>query len=188
MKEINEIWVPIKGYEGLYEVSNTGCYKSLERQVYKKDGTPLYKQKEIVSHNLKPYGDYIILTLNKNGARKMFYLHVVVANHFVDNPLNLPYVNHKDGNKLNNNHCNLEFCTLSENQKHAYRTGLHTPLYGEAHQNTKLTDNEINEIRIAYNTNLYSQRSLANMYNVSQCQIHNIVTNKQRNSCYIQKS
>lgn len=59
--------------------------------------------------------------------RKKYYVHRLVASTYLDNPENLPEVNHKDGNKQNNNVANLEWCTRSENRYHAYRTGLVKP-------------------------------------------------------------
>lgn len=67
---------------------------------------------------------YKYYRLSKDGKKKMFYAHRLVAQHFLDNPDNLPVVNHKDGNKLNNNVSNLEWVTQSENVSHAHREGL----------------------------------------------------------------
>lgn len=63
-------------------------------------------------------GGYRYYRLSKNGKKKMFYAHRLVAEYFIDNPLNLPVVNHKDGNKINNNLHNLEWVSYSDNTKH----------------------------------------------------------------------
>ena len=67
---------------------------------------------------------YKYYRLSKNNDKKMFYAHKLVAEHFIPNLDNLPVVNHKDGNKLNNNVNNLEWVNYSENSKHAYQNGL----------------------------------------------------------------
>lgn len=64
---------------------------------------------------------YKYYRLSKNNTKKMFYAHRLVATHFIDNPLNLEVVNHKDGNKLNNNYQNLEWTTYSENTEHWHK-------------------------------------------------------------------
>lgn len=67
---------------------------------------------------------YLLIHLNHLGIRKAFLVHRLVAFHFIYNPLNKKYVNHKDGNKLNNNVDNLEWVTNSENMKHAFDNGF----------------------------------------------------------------
>lgn len=67
---------------------------------------------------------YSIVTLSKNGKSYKEYIHRLVAKTFLSNPLNKEYVNHKDGNKQNNCVSNLEWCTPSENNYHAFQTGL----------------------------------------------------------------
>lgn len=69
-------------------------------------------------------GGYHYYRLSKNNKKKMFYAHRLVAEHFIDNPNNLPIVNHIDGNKLNNNIENLEWSSYSSNVKHAHQNNL----------------------------------------------------------------
>ena len=69
-------------------------------------------------------GGYRYYRLSSNGKKKMFYAHRLVAEHFIDNPNDLPVVNHKDGNKLNNNIDNLEWTTYSQNSLHAHKEEL----------------------------------------------------------------
>lgn len=111
-----EIWKPIKDYENLYEVSNYGNIKSLK-----------YNKEKL----LKPYmtsTGYYKIDLRKNNIRKIRPIHKLVAEAFLENPKNLSEVNHKDGDKTNNNMNNLEWVTRAENIKHSYKTGLHIHL------------------------------------------------------------
>ena len=123
-KEVNkvnnmEIWKPIKGYEWIYEVSNLGRVKRLETLVKNKNGYRLVKEKIL---NIPSY-IYQTVFLS-NGKVKQHYVHRLVATAFIENPLNKEQVNHKDGNKLNNNVSNLEWVTKAENQIHAIENGL----------------------------------------------------------------
>jgi len=108
----NEIWRDIKGYEGLYQVSNLGRVKSLGRQ----HGF-LYKQDRI----MKPFKtkfNYYKINLYKNGVKKNFFIHRLVALAFIPNPNNYPVINHKDENPSNNYVDNLEWCTVKYNSNY----------------------------------------------------------------------
>lgn len=119
---MEEIWKDIEGYEGLYQVSNMGRIKSLER--YKENHGKLQKVEEkIKTINIKNSG-YQFVQLYKNNKYKNLMVHRLVAQAFIPNVDNKPQINHIDGNKLNNNVTNLEWCTNSENNKHAWNTGL----------------------------------------------------------------
>lgn len=108
-----EEWRPIKGFEGLYEVSNLARVRKLKRW------------KGIIGHLMVPCSGpngYLQVGLRKNGVRKHAYLHILVAEAFVPNPDNLPEVNHDDGDK---EHClpgNLFWTTRSGNNTHKNRT------------------------------------------------------------------
>ena len=105
---IEEIWKPIEGYEGLYEVSNLGRVRSLDRFYYR-----LHKGK-VLSPTKDRYG-YLTVTLNCNGKSKTIKIHRLVAQAFLPNPDNLPQVNHKDEVKSNNCVDNLEWCSAKYN-------------------------------------------------------------------------
>mgnify|MGYP000953607310 CR=1 FL=1 len=116
----NETWKDIKGYEGIYQVSNMGRVKSLERVTIRKDGSKLPVKERI----LKPQKglDYLRVPLcNNSGKGKMFYVHRLVCEAFHENPNNKPCVNHIDENKANNTASNLEWCTYEENNNHGTR-------------------------------------------------------------------
>ena len=105
---MEEIWKDKKDYEGHYQVSNFGRVKSI------KFG------KEIILKQHINKGGYYYVCLLKNGKHKNYYVHRLVAEAFIDNPDNLPQVNHKDENKTNNSVDNLERCTNEYN--HNYGT------------------------------------------------------------------
>lgn len=106
----NEIWKPIKGYEKLYEISNYGRVKSLPRKI----GFVIQHEEKILNTYLNKFG-YLKVRLTKNYIGKNYFVHRLVAEAFLDNPLNLPCVNHKDECKTNNHVSNLEFCTQKYN-------------------------------------------------------------------------
>lgn len=115
-------WKKIKGFEGVYEVSDSGVIRSVDRYVSHSKGRQLKKGKIIKS--FKNQNGYLLVTLQSKGIRKAFQVHRLVCHAFNKNPLNKPQVNHIDGDKLNNKISNLEWCTASENMKHAYDNGL----------------------------------------------------------------
>lgn len=119
-------WKDIKGFEGLYKISSNGYVKSLGKG---KSTDPRTKQVRIIKPREKKNG-YLEVKLHKDGRRYFFTIHRLVANAFLLNPCNKPEVNHKNGIKKDNNYLNLEWCTPSENQKHAYENGLQKRLLG----------------------------------------------------------
>ena len=105
-----EYWKPVIGYEGLYEVSNWGRVKSLERYNL---SNCLRKGRILKQKQCKD--GYKSVTLYKDGKRKIIFVHRLVAQAFIPNPNNYPYVNHKDENKQNNIVTNLEWCDAKYN-------------------------------------------------------------------------
>ncbi len=102
-------WQPVKGYEGTYEVHWRGIVRNVNGL--------------LLAPGLGKNG-YLTLSLYQNQKGKSFYVHSLVANHFIANPFNKRCVNHKDGNKQNNHLSNLEWATHSENNSHAIQIGL----------------------------------------------------------------
>ena len=109
-----EIWKEIKGYEGLYEVSSEGRVRSLDRIVYDKlrGCTKSLKGKVLVNRKGQHYYE---VNLCKNGVRKQFYVHRLVAEHFISNPENKPEVDHINTDYFDNRVENLRFATHKEN-------------------------------------------------------------------------
>ena len=112
--------------------------------------------------------------------RKNRNVHRVIAETFIPNPNNLPCVNHKDGNKLNNSVDNLEWCTHSKNVFHAYQTGLEQRMCGEQHHAHKLTEDDVRYIRSVYNKRdkEFGAVALAKKFNIDRTTIHDIVRGK----------
>lgn len=130
VKVICEEWRPIKGYEGLYEVSNMGNVRSLDRVGYQRHwqgGLSRYFHK---GHILKPHkrsNGYMCITLKKDGQKITHNIHRLVAISFIPKPNGKDCINHLDANPQNNDVSNLEWCTQSENIQYAYDHGTKTP-------------------------------------------------------------
>ena len=110
-----EIWKPVAGYEGLYEVSNQGNVRSVDRYVSNnwKNGLRLIKGK-VLNYGCT-LGGYKQVHLSKNGSQEPLYVHRLVAEAFLQNPDCLPEINHKDEDKTNNRVENLEWCDRKYN-------------------------------------------------------------------------
>jgi hypothetical protein len=108
-----EEWRDIKGYEGLYQVSNLGRVKSLSRTIERSKYGSIFVSEKILSTNSTK--GYLYVSLCKCGKQKRVRVHRLVAEAFIPNQDNLPEVNHKDENKENNAVSNLEWCTNKYN-------------------------------------------------------------------------
>lgn len=102
----------------MYQVSNLGNIKSLARITYNTDGKIANRLPEKIMRLNKTFGGYLQIALRKNGIRKIFRVHRLVAMHFIPNPENKPEVNHKNRDVCDNRVENLEWCTAKENMKH----------------------------------------------------------------------
>lgn len=110
-----EIWKPVPNYEKMYEASTYGRIRSLERLVFNKRWQNYQKRKSVIlKPSVSPKGYYTVV-FGVNGTRMAHSVHRIIAKTFLPNPDNLPVINHKDGNKLNNNVSNLEWCTQKYN-------------------------------------------------------------------------
>ena len=111
----NEIWKPVVGYEGLYEVSNLGQIRSLGNT----RGPSRFKGKITILRTEASWVGHLRVQLRKDGKYKHYYVHRIVAAAFLPNPDKLPIINHKDCNPLNNSVDNLEWCTQKYNANYA---------------------------------------------------------------------
>jgi len=159
----NEIWKDVKGYEGLYKVSNLGHIKNSKGKLLKP--------------TLRSNG-YLVKNLNKDGVKTQYKMHRIVCGAFIENPENKPDVNHIDGNKQNNKLTNLEWCNRSENMIHAVQTGL---LKGKKRPNVKLTNEQVAYIRKNYipNDKEYGISALCKKFKInSRSTVFNILNGK----------
>lgn len=128
----NEIWKDIKGYEGLYRISNTG-------KVYSVRNNKLF-----VSCTCG--AGYQKVVLSDNGVYKNHLIHRLVATHFLENPQNLPMVNHIDENKKNNHVNNLEWCSHKYNMNHGTRTERAAKKLRKKIRGTSIDEQEVIEL------------------------------------------
>ena len=112
----NEIWLPIKGFEGSYEVSNLGRVKSVERKIFRDNRYQPIRER-ILSQKLSKKG-YMIVGLRLNAKSKFKYVHRLVGETFLERPDYECEINHIDENKTNNVLSNLEWCTHLANINH----------------------------------------------------------------------
>lgn len=161
---MDKLTKPIEGYERKYFISENGDVTNQKGKL------------------IKPYcrSRYITVTISKNGKMKTHYVHRLVAIAFLPNPKNYPEINHKDGNKHNNNVSNLEWCTSSINKQHAYDTGLKVAPSGERQGLHKLTWKDVEKIRNYYvrGSKENGSAALAKRFNVAPETILQVVNYK----------
>lgn len=148
-----------------YEISNLGHLRNK-------------KTNRILKPSTNPQGYLImVVKLVKEQPIKGVIIHRAVAETFIENTYNKEQVNHIDGNKHNNSVVNLEWCTRSENMKHAVLTGLRTTHYcdGEKAFGAKLTKENVSEIKKLYFRGKCTQKTLAKMFGCSRENIGAIV-------------
>lgn len=160
IKTINsKILFDVKNYEGLYSVTNNGEIYSWKNKIFLKPQ--------------KQNNGYLTVTLYKNKIAKVISIHRIVAEIFCDNLDGKNVVNHKNLNKHDNYYQNLEWVTSKENIQHACDNGLRN---GEKNGNSKLTKDQIIEIRNKYKFRKYTYKTLGNEYGVMKHYIGKIVT------------
>lgn len=120
---MKEVWRNIEGYEGLYEVSNLGKVRSVDRWILMTDGRKQFKKGKIIAQVKRRKGqNYLSVGLWKNNKLKTCLVHRLVAKAFIPNVANKHFINHKDENQENNCVSNLEWCTALENMNYGTRS------------------------------------------------------------------
>lgn len=175
---MKEVWKEVIGYETLYAVSNLGRIKAFAKHI---DSGKCHRSWD--EHILKCASDqrgYLKTNLAKDGVNRTVKVHRIVAQAFIPNPDNLPEVNHKDGNKQNNSVENLEWSDRLSNQRHAVKSGLWKPHYGESNGSSKLTKDDVEFIRNNYipRNSDYGANALAKQFGVHRKTIGRIASYK----------
>lgn len=171
-----EIWKDIQDYEGLYQVSNYGAVRSIDRTV--RFGRKL--KGKILSQSVEKDG-YFVVNLSKNGKTKSFRVHRLVAMAFITNANGYKEINHKDEKKQNNCVENLEWCDTKYNINYGERNNLVSrALSGEKSYNHKLTNVQVEEIRKTYKRRSkdFNMQKLSKKYGVSLTHISRIINNQ----------
>jgi len=172
-----ERFVPITRYEGMYDISNFGRVRSLDRFCRNRWGTQRPVKSRIMVIGQTKYG-YKQILLAKEGKSVKFFIHRLVAIAFIENASDYPQVNHLDGDKSNNCATNLEWVTSQQNCHHALENKLYEVARGEATGHAKLTENAVRNIRTQVANGIY-HKVLATQYGVGRKAITKIV-NRQR--------
>ena len=121
----------ITNYEGLYAATRDGKIWSYPKPCSSTNGMFLKAQLSLTKHNRTTPHRQLLVGLRKEGKRKVFQVHRLIALTYIPNPDSKPDINHIDGNPENNNVDNLEWCTKKENMRHEIETGL-WDLYSES--------------------------------------------------------
>jgi hypothetical protein len=171
MSEQEREWRSAKGYEGWYDVSSDGLVRRSPDAPPRKATYP----GRILNPDCATGYNRVYLQVNGKVCREL--VHRLVAMAFLPTVASGRHVNHMDGNKLNNRVDNLEWATPRENTRHAWRTGLCTPVQGERSGNSKLCDNDVYIIRCAARHGI-PLSMIASRYGVTYQLIYQIATFK----------
>lgn len=164
----------IKGFPGYFITRSGRVFSKYRAGRHFKNG-PIYKPVEL-KQQMSGRGYRMVFLTNKNG-KATCYIHKLIAQTFIPNPFNKREVNHKDGDKLNNNIKNLEWVTKKENYYHAIRTGLLNNR-GENHAMSKLTVKDVIKIRALQKEGKLTEKEIASMFKVCRQCINNIKNHK----------
>jgi hypothetical protein len=159
-------WVPVYGHEGRYEINEDGVIRSLQFK-----GKPRVPPKTISVWIRKGQGNYVTVSLSKDGVNRTRYLQQVVLESFVGPRPEGMDACHNDGNPLNNHISNLRWGTKSENQRDRLKHG--TDNRGEKHHASVLTEDDVRDIRalLAFGARV---TDLSRLYNVARASIQGI--------------
>lgn len=171
---MNESWVPVKGFEGLYEVSNFGNVKSCSRTVFDSRTTTRTKKEKLLKLTQDSAG-YLKVTLYRNTKDKeVWKVHRLVAEHFCTKPMDCPVVNHIDNDKTNNHFSNLEWTTSLGNNQHMMIQGRQYFPSGDESATAKITSSMVSEI-LSLSKEGMAQSAIAARFGISQQQVSKIV-------------
>lgn len=177
MAKIEEIWKPVVGFEGYYEVSNLGNVRSVDRIIYGGKWGQEKRKSVLLKANLNRKLVYKYVILVKCGVRKTMKIHRLVAMAFIPNPENKRDVNHKDLDKTNNTVENLEWVTPTENRRHAI--GLFRGNFGVSVPFATLNPEKVKEIRYIHRTGIATCKELKIIYKVADIKtIYNVVNRR----------
>lgn len=178
-----EQWKDIVGYEGYYQVSDLGNVKSIDRLVSHGDKT-IKRKGKLLKFETASNG-YSRVRLCKDGKAIAYLVHRLVAIHFIDNPNNLPVVNHGNGIKSDNEASNLEWSTQQDNIIHSVKSGLANNVKKKNVKSdkprkkrvfiSKETKEEIRKIYIPYDDN-YGAKAISKMFGISEVAVFKIVS------------
>lgn len=163
------LWRPVPGYEGRYEVSNDGQVRSLDRITPHNIGKNQRIRGRLLSPVKNDSGYLCVWFRAGRKMRKCLRVHRLVAAAFIPNPEDKPEVNHLDNNPLNNRVENLEWCTRTENLQHMTNQGRRArPMLGKRAPVAILADEEVRELRAAYEAGGISFAKLGERFGVSK--------------------
>jgi hypothetical protein len=157
-----EEWKEVVAYTELLSVSNFGRVKNKENKLIKLDSVTGYPR----------------VRFRKNGIVFRKLVHRYIAESFIPNPENKPYVNHINGIKHDNRVENLEWVTASENTVHAIKTGLMKGSEGTKNPKSKLSEEEVLKIRIMYKTGKYSYLDISKLFGITLANVGYVVLQK----------
>ena len=170
---MQEEWRDIIGYEGIYQVSNTGKVRSLDRYTHVKCENYEYDRKtkgRILKPKTMKCRYYAVDLCNREGIMKEYTIHRLVAQAFLKDYEPHLTVNHKDGNHFNNNITNLEMATIEENNNHALQEGINRG-------SSELSIEDVKKIR-ELNKQGYSYNYIATLYPITRQSVYCICTYK----------
>lgn len=178
---MKEIWKDIKGYEGLYQISNLGNVKKIKNKKYNINKKEV-EEKEInkyISIGKHKLGYKNVKLTDKNGIRKNLFLHRIIAEAFIENPNNFNIINHKDGDKSNNDINNLEWTSQKDNVNHAWKNGLCEnvrkvcAINGRKKSKKIIQKNKNGEVIKVWNSTMDIERELGILHNnITSCCKH----------------
>ena len=171
-----EEWKDVNGYEGMYQISNKGNVRSLDRISYHKRGVSRYKGKP-KKKRMSTFG-YWMVSFSKENKSKNFYVHKLMGIAFIPNPKNKKFINHKNGIKTDNQLENLEWVTHSENMNHELDTGLRVMPKGVKVYNSKLNPEIIISARKEYSRGGITYQEIADKNGVCKRVMMNAMKGK----------